>query len=656
MRVISTTVHEQRPFATTNRSWLQVGLVLCGLVALCLFVGLGWKGRALLMQDRLRTVSRSDKVIRVSAGGDLQQALTQAQCGDTIVLDAGATFQTASDEGFVFPAKRGGVCNGTASDTITVRTSNLNALPSTGQRVGIADARNMPKLVTPGPNPALSFGANSRFWKLVGIEVTTTTAPQYTSFLVYLGTNLRRAELPSDITLDRCYIHSQEDGTNNAHASSRGGVDVEAMRITFSGCRIAFPGGYAGPSKNTDATYAILTVAGPGPLTIDNCFLNSWFASFFMGGGGLFTDNIATVEPGATTSQATLSNTANLKIGDLIAFANGQAQSPYTGLYFEVAKVTKLNGNVVSYMPWGSKTGPGLPLSRPPVSPGEARWNGVNPGGVRITHSTFWINPVIAKQIREELNLLPKGAFEIKSADGLFLEGNVFSGWPAPLALTLRNQTGPHGAPSPWSTIRNFVFRNNLYQPDPPYGAQLFTILLEDSIGTSVTGGGLLIENNLFASGGWVADLYGGADVVFRHNTFINNVGWQGGRLFNVQYGTTGFVFKDNVVWNNEYGINCLPPPERTRWDVCLPEIVMSGNVLVTEQIDPYRPNCDNAYTRGNYCPRKANSIGFANAAAGNYELSRASEYKGKATDGRDPGIDSAAFEASGVKQAQALR
>ncbi len=637
-----------------QESRLKVWLLIISVVAVTF--GLSLKFTRASSQDRPRSFLRSGSVITVAANGNLQQALNDARCGDTILIEASATFLAAGDAGFMFPAKTGAPCNGTAADTITVSTTNVDRLPATGGRVGINDAVNMPKLVTAGPSPAVSFGANSRFWKLTGIEVSSTPNPQYASFLVFVGTDLPFEQLPSDITFDRCYIHSREDGTNNAHASVRGGVDVEASRVTFNGCRVAFPGGYAGPSKSTDATYAILTVAGPGPITIDNCFLNSWFASLFMGGGGLHTSNTATVEAGATMSQATLSNTANLKVGDLIAFADGPADSPYQGYYYEVAKVTRISGTTVSYQPWASKTGRGLPLTRAPLSPGAARWNGINPGQVKITRSTFWINPVIAKQIREEVGQNPKGAFEIKAADGLFMEGNVFAGWPGTLALTLRNQTGPHGAPSPWSIIRNFVFRNNLYDTEVRYGGQLFTILLEDSIGTSVTGGDFLIENNLFTSGGWVADLYGGANVVFRHNTFINNVGWPGGRLLNAQYGTSGFVFKDNVVWNNEYGVNCLPPPNRTRWDVCLPNNVISGNVMVTERTDSYRPNCENTYGSGNSCPRTADAVGFVDPTNGNFELGPGSSYKRKASDGKDPGIDGPAFTASGVKKLRSLR
>lgn len=597
--------------------------------------------RSVATQPGSQPVSQSGNVIRVTAAGKLQRALDQAQCGDTIVIDAGSTFLAPADEGFVLPAKSGGPCNQTAADTITVRTANLGSLPAVGQRVSISDAANMAKVVTPGPHPAISFAANSRFWNLIGIEVTTTASPQYVSFLVYLGTNLGLSQLPADVTFDRCYIHSQEDGTNNAHATSRGGVDVEALRVTFSGCRIAFPGGYAGASRSTDATYAILTVAGPGPLTIDNCFLNAWFSNFFMGGGNLWTNNTATISPGATMTQARLSNTANLNAGDLVAFQTRPG-------YYEVAKITSVTGSVVNFVPWGGNVGRGMPLTGPPISPGGARWNGLNPGHVRITRSTFYINPAIANQIASEIGYYPKNFFEIKSADTLDMEGNEFTGWPACFALTVRNQTGPNGAPSPWSVIRNVTFKNNRHANlSRPFGAQLFGIQLEDNIGTSVTGGNILIANNLFTTGGWIGDLIGGHGVTYRHNTIINNGGgWAEGRMANGIYPVTALTVLDNIVFNNEYGMGCQAPYAQT-WTTCWPNIQMKGNVLVTTKKDPYRPNCSNVYPAGNFCPASEAAVGFVDPASGNYRLAANSLFKGKASDGSDPGVDMDALEAA---------
>src|SRR5258705_7231531 len=57
--------------------------------------------------------------IVVPGGGDLQAALNVAQFGDTIILQAGATFSAPSasqGQAFVLPAKSGGT--GTAADYI----------------------------------------------------------------------------------------------------------------------------------------------------------------------------------------------------------------------------------------------------------------------------------------------------------------------------------------------------------------------------------------------------------------------------------------------------------------------------------------------------------------------------------------------------------
>ena len=225
----------------------------------------------------------------VPAGGDLQAALITAKCGDTIAIEAGATFQTSNDQGFIFPQKTGGPCTGSSANTITVRTSTSDSASGWATNLS-SDASKMARLVTTGPYPALSFAANSRFWKLIGLEITSVPNPQHIQFLVFIGTDLALNQVPSDITFDRCYIHSQEDGTNNAHGTVRGGVDVHAARVTFSGCRIAVPTSYAGISQSSDTNLRNFDRQRTGPLTIDNSFINAWFSCFFLGGSPLETE------------------------------------------------------------------------------------------------------------------------------------------------------------------------------------------------------------------------------------------------------------------------------------------------------------------------------------------------------------------------------
>ncbi len=142
------------------RRLFTMALGLAGLSVLGLTAGLTLKRPEKVMRDRPRSVAtqsgftQTGNVISVAANGNLQRALDQAQCGDTIVIDAGTALLAPADQGFVFPAKSGGPCTGTADDTITVRTANLRSLPPAGQRVGISDAANLAKLVTAGPYPA----------------------------------------------------------------------------------------------------------------------------------------------------------------------------------------------------------------------------------------------------------------------------------------------------------------------------------------------------------------------------------------------------------------------------------------------------------------------------------------------------------------------
>jgi len=585
--------------------------------------------------------------IFVSAGGDLQAAMNNAQCGDTVEL-ATATF-TAPPDGFVGRTK----C---VANPITVRTSNLANLPS-GRQVGIADGANMAKLVTSGPYPAVAFAGGAQGWKFIGLEITTTSNidfAHYVSTLVNIGRYVSPA--PSDITFDRCWIHSPEDGTNSLTTSVKILVDAEGVNLSLLNSRIASPGPYMASTATFDNTAAVMMIDGPGPLKIDNSFLNAWFACFFMGGGNLSTNNTATIlpSPAPTLNSAAFSNVNNLNVGDLMALADGPSQGVggdpnLNGLYYRVAKVTGISGNIVNFIPWAGSLGNipgctgscGIPLSGPPVSPGGARWNGTNPGHVTITHSTFWINPTVAAQVAANTGRVPKGFFEIKSVDSLYMEGNNFTGWPATFALTQRNQTGQNGGPSPWSIIRNVTIRSNRFNTSPFFGAQLFTFLLEDNEGTSVVGGNILIENNLFTSGGWVGDFYSGNGITIRHNTILNNIGWANGRLLNVNYiPISAFALNDNIVFNNEYGLNYISGGS-------ISGLAMNGNVLITGTVDPYRPNCFNVYPAGNFCPASQNELGFVDATNGNYRLSPTSIYRNRASDGTDPGINQDVLEAA---------
>lgn len=595
------------------------------ILATSLVVSQGAQARPSAVQEsRTRRVAAAGNLIEVGAGGDFQAALNSARCGDTIVLQAGATFQGRGDKGFVFPAKD---CN----EYITVTTSASGSLPL--GRVEMSHAAAMPKILPPSfggtTYAAMTFPAKSKFWKVVGVEVTTLPGQPYASVLIDVGPYVPWREAPSDLIFDRVYVHSLEDGTNTAEATSRIGFNVFARRLILKNSRVAFPAGYEKGTRSVDNQYAFLSIAGPGPIAIDNCFLSAWFNILFTGGASLPTENRATVSPGATLSQATLSNVNNLHVGDLIALRQSDN-------YYGATKVTAINGNAVSYTPYSTTWGQGgSPLNAPPISPGDAQWNGHNPQGFTITHNTFYINPAIAQTIQAETGNLPKGYFEIKAMDGMLMEGNDFQGFPSVWAFTARNQTTPHGAPSVWSTIRNVTMRSNRYLSKIPTNYRQITFQLEDNYATSTPGGNILLENNLVGNVGKAADLAGGEGVTFRHNTFIANLG--SSMIENIGNTVRNFVFKDNIAANNEYGIHCAYGGYS-----CFPGLFngnMLGNVIIGLAM-PERPTCGNPYPPRNYCAATFDRVVFVDAARGNYGLAPASPYKGKASDGTDPGIN----------------
>ena len=97
--------------------------------------------------------------IVVPSGGDLMAAISAAQPGDTIVLQAGATYMGP----FTLPNKAGAAY-------ITIQSSRVSEL-SDGLRVSPAQAALFPKLVSRGlGDPVIKTATAAHHYKFVGIE------------------------------------------------------------------------------------------------------------------------------------------------------------------------------------------------------------------------------------------------------------------------------------------------------------------------------------------------------------------------------------------------------------------------------------------------------------------------------------------------------
>jgi hypothetical protein len=213
-------------------------------------------------------------IISVPAGGDFQSALNSAHSGDTVVLAAGATYTG----NFVLPVNSG-------PNPITIQSSALASLPA--GRVDKSQANYMPKIVTPNAYPAIQATAGASHYEFVGLEIYSAPGI-YVQDLVRFGngTETSLAQLPSDFTIDRCYIHGDLTG-----AGGKRGVTMNAGQITVQNSYME------GFWSNIQDSQNMGGWNGPGPYTITNNYLNGSTVMIGFGGApvaisGLVPSNI----------------------------------------------------------------------------------------------------------------------------------------------------------------------------------------------------------------------------------------------------------------------------------------------------------------------------------------------------------------------------
>jgi hypothetical protein len=223
-------------------------------------------------------------VVSVKSGGDFQAALNSVQCGQTIQLQAGATFNGT----FNLPAKG---CN--AQNWIIIRTSSPDsALPAEGQRVtpcyaGVQSLPGRPSYSCQNPNNVLAKIQNNNlgpitladganYYRFVGLEITRPVGSKNSAILISpVGTS-------DHIIVDRSWLHGQAQDETRDGISLSGGTYMAVIDSYFSDFHCISK---TGSCTDSHAVSGGVTTTQDGPYLIQNNFLEAAGEAVMMGGG-----------------------------------------------------------------------------------------------------------------------------------------------------------------------------------------------------------------------------------------------------------------------------------------------------------------------------------------------------------------------------------
>jgi hypothetical protein len=205
----------------------------------------------------------SGRTIAVAAGGDLQAAVRAAQPGEVVTLEPGAVFRG----NFSLPKKAG-------SGWIVIRSAAPDEkLAPPGTRVTPTFAPAMPKIVSQNDGPAVSTEPGAHHYRFIGIEFSAAASVKSIySIVAFGGDQVSDADTPSDLILDRCYVHGHP-----ALTSFRG-VLLNSASSAIIDSHIS------GIHAEGYDSQAVLGYNGPGPFKIVNNYLEGAAENIMFGG------------------------------------------------------------------------------------------------------------------------------------------------------------------------------------------------------------------------------------------------------------------------------------------------------------------------------------------------------------------------------------
>jgi hypothetical protein len=578
--------------------------------------------------------------LHVPAGGDLQAALNAAQPGDTILLEPGATFRG----NFVLPVKTG-------SQVITVRSAaDDTLLPGVGRRISPAYAALLPKLESPNALPALRTAPGAHHWRLLFVQFPATHLGYGDIIRLGDGSSAQSdlAQVPYAIELDRVYVHGHP-----LYGQKRG--------IALNGREITIRNSFVADIKHAGAdAQAIAGWNGPGPVTIENNYLEASGENVLLGGSDPAIPNLVTTD--VTLRHNYLSRPMTWRDPIIPTPQGVSAQASGTG---SLAGGTHAY-RVLARRPIGSGAiGRSTASSEAAVT--VAGGSGVQVAWAAVPHAAeyrvyvrrpdgtqfYWTTTATsftdtgsggtagAAPTSLGERWLVKNIFELKNARRVLVEYNIFEnnwlhGQPGyAILFTPRNQEGK----CTWCVVEDVVFQYNIVR----HTSAGVNLTGYDDVNPSQQTRNVTIRHNLFygitralGGTGWFM-LIGDQprDIVVDHNT----VDADGSAIVYVHGGSAsaprqveGFQFTNNAARHGAYGLNGA----HFSWGNGIitgyfPGSLVQGNWLQGGTASRYP---DGNHFAGSY------EAAFMEVSAGDYRPAPGGELVGRATDGTHIGAD----------------
>jgi PKD repeat protein len=613
-------------------------------------------------------IPSSGSTINVRAGGDLQAAINAASPGSEIVLESGATFIG----NFTLPAKAG-------TAWITIRTSNLAGIPAEGTRIlPHVHVSNMPKIVTRNNMAAMTAARRAQYYRFIGVEFTTTSSINYNIIRLGDDEETDANNLPSNIILDRCYIHGIATG------DSRRGVTLNSRSTAVIDSHISEI-----HQLGAD-TQAIGGWNGPGPYKIVNNYLEAAGENLMLGGSDpAIPNNVpsdveirrnyfakplrwkTSIIPRVTGLRASAMAGGRLLPGSTYRYrVVGRGRIGYSTTANSASSdevVMQINpGQSAVQLSWGaSEYATSYRVYRTTDS---LTWYYYDANGTNfIDTGEIATGTTTTAPSATGTRWTVKNLFELKIASRVLVDGNIFENcWKdAQTGYAILLKSSNSNGAAPWAVTEDVTFTNNLVR----HAGIGISLLARGGSDTMEATRRVKIENNLFddisglnwGGSGNVIQLMAGyaptggvaclpSHVIINHNTFFGSgyILVDGPR----DGSGVGFVFTNNIVKTSSYGIK---GSSTTSGDTTLNTFfnapVWDKNVFIGARNSYFV-----AYRNDNYFHTDPGTVGFVDYATGaadhhNYSLSPGSLYSSTglhpAGDGHSRGVDIAALDAA---------